>query len=103
MSLLACINRCPATTRWPWLVYSLAPTNRLSTDVCASFTRRNSGSDSARPKINTLPAPGTDAAHADDLAGQVGVPERLEQETAVGLQRAPVGGDQAEQLRFELR
>ena len=66
MSLVACISRCPATTRWPMLVYLLAPTNRLSTDASASFTCRNSGSDSSRPSIKmiqqrvpTLPTPTT--------------------------------------------
>ena len=54
MSLDACISRWPATTRWPWLLYLLAPTKRLRTDASASFTCRNSGSESSRPSIKTI-------------------------------------------------
>src|SRR6266568_5477239 len=54
MSLDSCISRWPATTRWPWLAYLLAPAKRLSTDSSASLTCRNSGSDPLRPSIKTI-------------------------------------------------
>ncbi len=54
MSLDACISRWPATTRWPWLAYLLAPAKRLSTDASASLTCRNSGSEPSRPSIRTI-------------------------------------------------
>ena len=85
MSLAACMSRCPATTRWPWLAYRLFPTKRSSTDSWASFAWRNSGS--GRPvRDQDDPGAGADAADADDLAGDVDVVEVLEQVPPVGLE-----------------
>jgi hypothetical protein len=36
MSLVACISRCPATTRSPWLASRLAPSDGSSADASAS-------------------------------------------------------------------
>ena len=66
MSLVACISRCPVTTRSPWLENSLGPRNSSSTDASASFICRNSGSCPSRPissaihaRVPTLPTPTT--------------------------------------------
>ena len=40
VSLAACINRCPLTTRRPWLANALLPRKGSSTDVCACRARR---------------------------------------------------------------
>ena len=66
MSLVACIRRCPVTTRWPWFENSLGPRNSSSTDASASLICRNSGSWPSRPsssaihaRVPTLPTPTT--------------------------------------------
>ena len=56
MSLSDCISRWPSTTRWPWLLYALLPRYGSSTDACASFAWRNSGSSPSRPSISTIQA-----------------------------------------------
>ena len=49
---------------------------------------------SSRPNIMQDPRPGADAAHADDLAGDVGQAEVLEQVAPIALQRRPVAAQQ---------
>ena len=44
MSLLACIRRCPSTTRSPWLLNALGLRNSSSTEAWASFICSSSGS-----------------------------------------------------------
>ena len=83
-----------ATTRWPWLAYLLAPTNRLSTDCLGLLDLQEQRVPVVAAEQQHDPAAGADAAHPDDLAGHVGELELLEQVPAVGLQRAPVLADQ---------
>ena len=97
MSLLACIRCWPCTTRSPCDRRSVRPTNPSSTDAWASLACRNSGSFVVAAEHQDDPRPGADAAHADDLAGDVDQAELLEQVAAVALQRAPVAAQHASQ------
>ncbi len=62
MSLVVCMRRCPATTRWPWLLYSLLRTKRSRTDSSASLACRTIASWPVR-----LQRPAVSAEQPHDL------------------------------------
>jgi hypothetical protein len=101
MSLAACIRRCPATT--PLAVIGvLALPDKALQDRLLGFLGLQ------EQRILVVPAqheqdPGTcaDTADTDDLTGGMNIVEVLQQVTPVGLQRAPIGPDQAAQFPFD--
>ncbi len=94
MSLVACISRCPATTRSPWFSNSLGPRNSSSTDASASFICRKQRVLSVVAEHQRNPGARADAPHPDDLAREVGQVELLEQHAPVVHERFAVGAQE---------
>ena len=95
MSLAACISRCPVDDPLAVVGNSLGGEELLEhRRPRASFICRNSGSSLVAAEHQRDPGAGPDAAHAHDLAGEVGQLELLQQHPAVVLQGAPVGAQQ---------
>ena len=94
MSLPPASGAGRATTRWPWLAYSLAPDELLEHRASASLACRNSGS-CRRGRASARSRPGCRHCRHRPPCGPRGQLEVLEQVAAVARQRPAVAADHA--------
>jgi hypothetical protein len=101
MSLVACISRCPATTRCPWDSNSLGH-ERLEHGLVRLLELEEEGVIAVAAEEEHHPGARPDAPDPHDLPGQVAVLEALEEVPAIALERAAVDPEEAVDRMFEL-